>query len=88
MNEYNNPKECYETLVDLVGEVAVNLWEPDDLQSFSEALGRAVFTKDYIDELAPLPEGVANYLRYLAEEARAWPDADAVPRPLPSREES
>ena len=87
MNATINPNESYEILVDLAGEVAVHLWEPDDLHGFSEALCVAVYTNVYVDKLAPLPDGVANFLRTLAEEAGAWPDADAVPWPVPSEED-
>ena len=51
------------------------------------AVYRAVSVHTYVDQLAPLPDGVAEFLRTLAEEAGSWPDADAVPCPLPSGEE-
>jgi hypothetical protein len=79
--------EPYDDLVELAGEVAACLWEPDDLRGFSAALWRAVFTDNYAAELAPLPDGVAGYIRQLAEKAGAWPDADAVPCPLPRQED-
>ena len=74
--------ESYDDLVDLAGEVAVSLWEPDDLIGFSEALRRTVFAAGYVNEFIPLPDGIAAYIRMLAEQAGAWPDADAVPGPL------
>jgi hypothetical protein len=80
--------ESFDTLVDLAGEVAVWLWLPDGLAGFSAALWRAVSTDNYVDELTPLPDGIAPLLRRLAQEAGAWPDADAVPCPLPDQGDS
>ena len=74
--------ESFEILVDLFGEVAVFLWQPDDLSGFSIAIERAVFAHGSNEDLIPLPYGVAEYLRGLAEAADAWPDADAVPHSL------
>ena len=82
------PNDSFDTLVDLVGEVAVHLWQPDDLRGFSAGLWRAVFTDTYVDELEPLPDGIPGTLRALAVEAGAWPDADAVPCPLTSQGDS
>ena len=80
-------KPSYDHLVDILGDVAVSLWDPDDLRGFSAAVWQAVFTDKYANELAPLPDGIPAFLRQLAEDAGAWPDADGVPCPLPGPED-